>query len=76
MNLLHLAQIIVSVLLVILILIQERSSGLSGIFGGGSDGGSYQTRRGLEQILFWATIGMGAAFAILAVLNLVLPNVS
>lgn len=75
MNTLHLAQIISSVLLIVLILIQERSSGLSGILGGGGgDGGSYQTRRGLERVLFWATIGMGAIFAILVILDLVLPN--
>ncbi|KKR89212.1 MAG: Preprotein translocase, SecG subunit [Candidatus Wolfebacteria bacterium GW2011_GWA2_42_10] len=48
-------QIIVSVVLIVLILLQERSSGLSGVFGG-SEGGFYQTRRGLERIIFGATI--------------------
>lgn len=76
MNLLHLAQIVASIILIVLILIQERSSGLSGIFGGGSDGGSYQTRRGLERVLFWATVGTAAAFAALALLDFILPNAS
>lgn len=72
MTIISLAQIIVSVLVIILILIQERSSGLSGIFGGGGEGGFYQTRRGLEKSIFYATIFLVAVFGILAVLNLIL----
>ena len=48
-------QIIISVVLIALILLQERGSGLSGIFGGSGEG-FYQTRRGLEKIIFIATI--------------------
>lgn len=48
-------QIIISVILIVLILFQERGSGLSGIFGGSGEG-FYQTRRGLEKIIFIATI--------------------
>jgi len=48
-------QIIISVILIILILLQERGSGLSGIFGGSGEG-FYQTRRGLEKIIFITTI--------------------
>jgi protein translocase SecG subunit len=72
MNALHIAQIAASVVLVVLILIQERSSGLSGLLGVGSGDASYQTRRGVERVVFWATIAMGIVFAALAVLNLVL----
>lgn len=72
MNTLHIVQIAASVILIVLILIQERSSGLSGVFGGGSGDASYQTRRGLERVTFWATIVMGIVFAALAILNLVL----
>ena len=65
------AQLVVSVLLVILVLLQERSSGLSGAFGG--DGGSsfYQTRRGLEKIVFVSTIILAIVFASLALLDLI-----
>ncbi|MDO8466641.1 MAG: preprotein translocase subunit SecG [bacterium] len=67
-----LAQILVSVILIILILLQERSStGGLGIFGG-SDGGFYQTRRGFEKAIFGLTIVVAFAFAGLALLNLVL----
>lgn len=64
------AQIIVSIILIALVLLQERSSGLSGILGGGGGGAVYQTRRGLEKIIFWLTIVMAALFAILAIVNL------
>ena len=72
MNYLSIAQIVVSVLLIVLILLQERSSGLSGILGGGTEGGGYQTRRGLEKLVFWSTIVLAIAFAALALADLVL----
>jgi len=69
MSLLNIAQLAVSVLLIILILLQERESGVSGLFGG-SEGGFYQTRRGLEKAIFIATIVLVGVFAILSLLNL------
>ena len=65
------AQIVVSVILIILILLQERSSGLSGVLGGDSGSSFYQTRRGLEKIVFISTIVMVIAFAALALIDLV-----
>ena len=58
-------QIIVSIGLVVLILLQERSAGLSGIFGG-EGGGFYQTRRGLERVIFRSTIALAILFVLLA----------
>jgi len=63
-------QIIVSVALIILILIQERSSGLSGVFGGGG-GEVYSQRRGLEKSLFGVTVFLTVVFAVLSLLNFV-----
>ncbi len=66
------AQIVVSALLIALIMLQERSSGLSGFLGGGDSGNSfYQTRRGLEKIVFVSTIVLAIVFAIVALLDLV-----
>ncbi len=64
-------QIVVSIILIALILVQERSSGLSGVFGG-QGATPYQTRRGLEKAIYWGTIVAAAIFALLAILNLVL----
>ncbi|MEK7624393.1 MAG: preprotein translocase subunit SecG [Patescibacteria group bacterium] len=63
-------QAIVSILLIILILLQERSSGLSGIVGG-SESASYQTRRGLEKLIFYGTVVLAVIFIGLALLKLI-----
>jgi protein translocase SecG subunit len=57
-------QAIIGVLIIVLILLQERSTGLSGIFGG--EGGFYQTRRGIEKIIFISTIILGVIFIALS----------
>lgn len=66
MTLLLGAQILVSVLLVGTVLLQSHQGGLSREWGGG---GSYHAKRGLEKMLFYATIALGAAFALLALLD-------
>ncbi len=53
-------QIVISFLLVVAILFQQRGSGIGGAFGSG--GASYFTKRGLEKILFIATIILGILF--------------
>jgi protein translocase SecG subunit len=68
---LPLAQIAISVLLIILILLQQRGQALGSAFGGG-EGGFYATRRGIQKKLFWATIACGLLFIIFALLNLIL----
>lgn len=64
------AQIIISVILIVLILLQERSSGLSGVLGG-SETQYYQTRRGLEKIVFIATVVLAVIFAALSIVRLI-----
>lgn len=70
MSWLSIIQLVISVLLIALILLQERSSGLSGVFGGNSS--FYHTRRGLEKIIFWGTVTLVVAFAALSIANLLL----
>ena len=70
MHYLSIAQVILSIILIILILLQERTSGLSGIFGGAAENGAYQTRRGFERIIFAGTIIVAVAFVILSLIPL------
>ena len=63
-------QVIISVILIVLILLQERSSGLSGVFGGG-ESEFYTKRRGLERLIFIATIALVIIFALLSLVNLI-----
>ena len=57
--------------IIVLVLLQERSGGASGIFGGGGDfGGVYQARRGMERVIFRATIVLAVAFVGLALARL------
>ena len=65
------AQIIVSILLIIFILLQQRGTALGSAFGGGG-GAFYGTRRGIQQKIFWASCVLGALFILLALLNLLL----
>lgn len=71
-TILLIAQIVVSVILITLILLQQRGSGLGAAFGGGDSGQLYASRRGMEKYIFRATILMGAAFVVLALLGLIL----
>ncbi len=63
-------QIVLSAVIITLILLQERSSGMSGLFGGSGDG-YYQARRGVEKIIFYATIVCVILFVALAIYQLV-----
>ncbi len=67
---LSIIQIIISAILIVLILLQERSSGLSGVFGG-SESEFYAKRRGLEHLIFIATIALVIIFALLSLINLI-----
>ncbi|HEY83770.1 MAG TPA: preprotein translocase subunit SecG [Chloroflexi bacterium] len=69
---LQIVQIIISITLIALVLLQGKSGGLGGIFGG--DGGVYRTRRGVEKLVFQATIGVSAAFFLVSILIVVLPG--
>lgn len=61
---------ILAVFLIVLILIQQRGSGIGSIFGG--DDAVYRTKRGAEKIIFIATIVVAVLFFGLAVAKLFL----
>ena len=59
------AQIGLSLLLIGAILLQQRGTGLSSTFGGGSL--EYNTKRGAEKIIFWATIVLAVLFLVVSI---------
>jgi len=67
---LNIIQIIIGVLLVIVILLQQRGTGLGSAFGG--EGGFYRTRLGIEKVLLVSTIALGVAFFATAIINILL----
>jgi len=71
-NFLPWIQIIISVLLVVVILFQQRGAGgLGGAFGGG-ESASFHTKRGFERILFISTIVLAVLFAATSLLALLI----
>lgn len=69
---LNIAQIIISVALIMVVLLQTKGTGLGGTFGGG--GGIYRTRRGIEKTLFHITIGLVVLFFIISLLSVIQPG--
>lgn len=57
-------QIILSVLMIVVVLLQQKGSGLGSAFGGAST--VYTTRRGVDKLLFNATIVIAALFLIIS----------
>jgi preprotein translocase subunit SecG len=67
---LNIAQIIISVALITVILLQVRSGGMGGVFGG-TETAVYKTRRGVERTIFNITVGLSIAFFVITILNVV-----
>lgn len=68
MNILLIAQMAVSILLLLAILIQAKGTSLGRAFGGST---SYHTKRGAERALFVTTIFLAVIFVGLSLLNLI-----
>ena len=64
---LNIIQIIISLTLMVIILIQVKGEGGGSMFGGGV--GVARTRRGLERTLFNATIVLAAVFLLISFLS-------
>ena len=60
-NFLNIALIITSVGLILSIILQSKGAGLGGLTGADT-GGVFTSRRGIERILFWVTIGLSVIF--------------
>lgn len=64
---LNIAQIVLSIALILIILLQVRGGGLGGIFG--QPDTVYRTKRGVEKTLFQLTIALVVIFIILALIS-------
>lgn len=62
----YIAQIIISIILIVFIILQAKGTGLSGVFGGSTN---YHAKRGAEKTLFYATIFMSVLFVMFAIAN-------
>ncbi len=68
----NVAQILVSVALILIILLQVRGGGLGGIFG--QPDTVYRTRRGVEKTLFQLTIILVVIFIVISLVSLKLGS--
>lgn len=73
-KLISIAEIIVSVLLIISILLQNKGAGLSGTFGG--DMGGYYSKRGFDKFLTRFSIFLAIIFIGLAIASLMVGSQS
>ncbi len=65
---LNMAQIVVSVGLIMACLLQVKGTGLGGIFGQADT--VYRTKRGVEKTLFQFTVGLAVLFVIVSMISL------
>jgi len=65
---LSIAQIVLSVALILAIMLQVKGGGLGGIFGQADS--VYRTRRGIERTLFQLTIVLAVIFIIISIVAL------
>ena len=63
-------QIIVAVLLSVSIILQNRGSDAGMAYGGGAQ--TYRSKKGLERLLFYATIVLAVIFASISILSVVI----
>jgi preprotein translocase subunit SecG len=64
---LNIVQILISVVLILVILLQTRGSGFSATFS--SDSSIYRSRRGVERTLFNFTIGLAVVFVLMSIVS-------
>lgn len=68
---LTITNLVAAILLIVTILLQQRGTGLSGVLGG--EGAVYRTKRGVEKLLFRATIALSIVFIGSALAIIIVP---
>lgn len=66
---LNIVQIIISIALIVLVLVQAQGHGVGGVFGGQSS--VYQSRRGVERTVFNLTIAFSVLFLVVSLINVI-----
>jgi protein translocase SecG subunit len=64
------SQIVLAALMIAVILLQSRGTGLGTAWGG--TGASFHSKRGFEKILFLATVVVAALFLLLSIVNVII----
>jgi preprotein translocase subunit SecG len=72
-TLFYLVQIVLSITLITVILLQVKSASLGSAFGG-SDASIYTSRRGIDRILYQFTIVISIIFLITSLIVLIVTN--
>lgn len=68
----NVAEIIISIVLVAVLLLQTRGAGFNGTFN--SDSSVFRSRRGLEKTLFQLTIVLAVVFAVVSILSVIVAK--
>ena len=68
-KILTIAQILISIFLVVSILLQQKGAGLGSALGG-DNSNIYSTRRGAEKVLFYSTIVFALAFLAISLVRI------
>lgn len=63
-------QIVISIFLVIIIMLQSKGAGLGRAWGG--EASFYHTKKGLEKVLFITTIVLALLFFVVSILNFII----
>ncbi len=67
---LALIQIVLSVLIIGCVLLQAQGSGLGTTWGGGGE--TYHTKRGVEKVVYYATMVLLALFILVSIVSIAL----
>ncbi len=68
------AEIVLSILLIVGIVLQQRGATLGGAFGGDNFASTFYKRRGAEKFLFNATIAIAILLVLSAITNFLLAG--
>ena len=64
----NIIQLFLAIVLILAVLLQQKGTGLSGVFGGSSN--IYSTKRGVDKVLHIATILIAVVFFSISLLRL------